>query len=180
MRERIIIVPYDPAWPRRFEEERAVLAAAFAGSEAAIEHIGSTAVPGLAAKPVIDILIGLSTLDEAAHRRPALEQAGYEYVPEYERVIPQRRYFRKPRFGPREFHLHCVLGDSDLWTRHVAFRDYLRAHPESAAAYEALKRHLAARVPKEEYPDAKGPFIEAVLAAAMRERGEASAPAEGR
>ena len=169
MTTRVTIAPYDPDWPRRFDEERSVLAAVFAGSDAIIEHVGSTAVPGLGAKPVIDILIGVPILLEVEERIPALEAAGYEYVHEYEEQLPDRRYFRKPRFGPRAFHVHCVVTGSDFWISHLAFRDHLRAYPESAAAYYQLKQELARRVSKEAYTEAKSPFIESVLASAIRE-----------
>jgi GrpB-like predicted nucleotidyltransferase (UPF0157 family) len=161
--ERVIIVPYDPVWPRQYEEERALLETIFAGSQITIEHVGSTAVPGLGGKPVIDIMVGLSKLADAECRIPELERAGYEYVQEYEVQLPERRYFRKPRTGARVFHLHCVIKESDFWIRHLAFRDHLRAHPEFAAAYYELKRELAIRVKKEEYTEAKSPFIEAAL-----------------
>jgi len=174
-RSRVNIVPYDPDWPRRFEEERRILAAAFAGSDVVVEHVGSTAVPCLGAKPVIDVLVGLQTLAEVERRIPVLEAAGYEYVQQYERQLPDRRYFRKPRMGPRAVHVHCVVTGSDARTRHLAFRDYLRAHPESAAAYYDLKRDLALRVSKEQYTEAKGPFIDAILASAMREREDRAA-----
>jgi GrpB-like predicted nucleotidyltransferase (UPF0157 family) len=167
MTESVIVVAYDPDWPRRFEQERAVLAAVFAESEATIEHVGSTAVPGLGAKPVIDIMVGVSRLTEAEGRIAAVEAAGYEYVQKYESQLPERRYFRKPRLGPRAYHLHCVVKGGDVWVRHLAFRDYLRAHPEAAAAYDELKRELAVRCSKEGYTDAKGPFIEGILAAAL-------------
>lgn len=166
MTDRVIIVPYDPEWPRRFDEERGVLAAVFAG-EAVVEHIGSTAVPGLGAKPVIDVMVGVAALTEVERRIPELEAVGYEYIKEYEKQLPERRYFRKPRLGPRAFHVHCVVKESEWWIRLLAFRDYLRAHPESAAAYHHLKRNLAARVTKEDYTDAKRAFIEGVLATAM-------------
>lgn len=170
MNDRVTIVPYDPDWPRRFSEECRALAAVFAGREAVIEHVGSTAVPGLGAKPVIDIMVGVPVLVEVERRIPALEAAGYEYVQEYERQLSDRRYFRKPRRGPRAFHLHCVVTGSDFWIRHLAFRDDLRTHPESAAAYYNLKRELAGRVSKGEYTEAKSAFIEGVLASAMRDR----------
>jgi GrpB-like predicted nucleotidyltransferase (UPF0157 family) len=175
MPEPVIVVPYDSDWPRQFERERAALAAVFAGCDAAIEHIGSTAVPGLGAKPVIDVLVGLSRLADAEHRIAALEAAGYEYVRKYETRWPQRRYFRKPRLAPRAFHLHCVVKGSDDWVRHLAFRDYLRAHPESAAAYDELKRALAARLGKDEYTEAKGPFIDAIISSALGDRGQRTA-----
>ena len=175
MPEPVIVVPYDPDWPRQFERERAALAAVFAGCDAAIEHIGSTAVPGLGAKPVIDVLVGLSRLAEAESRIAALEAAGYEYVRKYETQLPQRRYFRKPRLAPRTFHLHCVVKGSDDWVRHLAFRDYLRAHPESAAAYYELKRALAARLGKDDYTEAKSPFIDAIVSSALGECGQQTA-----
>lgn len=164
--EKVVLKPYDPAWPHRFESEKIVLAEIFAGCDAAIEHVGSTAVPGLGAKPIIDVIVGVRRLADVERRIEALEEAGYEYVPQYEGELPERRYFRKPRRGERLFHLHCVIEGRGFWERHLAFRDYLRAHPETAAEYERLKRELAARVPKHEYTQAKSPFIEAVLAAA--------------
>lgn len=164
---RVILVPYNPDWPRRFDEERSILAAVFAGGEAVIEHVGSTAVPELGGKPIIDVMVGLRTLADIEARIPALEAVGYEYVQEYEKQLPERRYFRKPRLGPRAFHVHCVIDGSEFWLRHLAFRDYLRAHPECASAYYKLKRDLAKRLNKEEYTEDKSPFIEAVLAAAM-------------
>jgi GrpB-like predicted nucleotidyltransferase (UPF0157 family) len=166
MRSHVLLVPYDPDWPRRFQQERAVLAEVFAGTEAAIEHIGSTAVPGLGSKPIIDVMIGVPALAVAENQRPALEAAGYEYIREHERQLPERRYFRKPRLGPRMFHVHCVVTGSGLWLAYLAFRDYLRAHQDVAAAYFALKADLAARLTKAEYTDAKRPFIEQVLASA--------------
>jgi GrpB-like predicted nucleotidyltransferase (UPF0157 family) len=162
-----MVVPYDPDWPRRFEQEQAVLAAVFPEGEASIEHIGSTAVPGLGAKPVIDIMVGVARLPEAENRIAALEAVDYEYVPEYEHELPERRYFRKPRVGPRAYHLHCVVKGGDLWSRHLAFRDYLRAHPNAVAEYYALKRELASRCRKEDYTEAKRPFIEGILASAL-------------
>ncbi len=167
MMERVVLAPYDPQWPLRFARERAALEAALAGAGAVIEHIGSTAVPGLVAKPVIDLMLGVPDLAEATRRIAALEAEGYEYVPAYERQIPERRYFRKPWRGPRAYHLHAVVEGGRLWTRHLAFRDHLRAHPESAAAYAELKRELASRCNKIEYTDAKRPFIDAVLASVL-------------
>jgi len=168
MTHHVLLVPYDPDWPRRFEEEHRVLAEVFAETGAVIEHIGSTAVPGLGSKPVIDVMVGVPALAVAEERIRALESAGYEYVQEYETQLPNRRYFRKPRLGTRMFHLHCVVTGTDLWIRHLAFRDYLRAHPEAAAAYYRLKEDLATRVTKEEYTEAKRPFIEQVLASAAK------------
>jgi GrpB-like predicted nucleotidyltransferase (UPF0157 family) len=171
MSEPVILVPYDAEWPRRFDNERAVLGVVFAGCEAAIEHVGSTAVPGLGAKPVIDIMVGLSHLAEAEDRLAALDAAGYLYVQRLEQQLPQRRYFRKPRLGPSAYHLHCVVKGTDFWVRQLAFRDYLRAHPEAAAAYYTLKQDLAARLSKKDYTEAKSPFIEGILASALGHEG---------
>jgi GrpB-like predicted nucleotidyltransferase (UPF0157 family) len=120
-------------------------------------------------------MIGLEHLAEVESRIAAFEAASYEYVQKYERQLPERRYFRKPRLGPRAYHVHCVVKGSDFWVRHLAFRDYLRAHPESASAYYELKRGLAVRVSKAAYTEAKSPFIERVLAAALGHEGERTA-----
>ena len=163
----IEIVSYDAAWPARFEEEcaqlRRVLAPWLAGS---IEHIGSTAIAGLAAKPVIDIMAGVGTLEGS---RPAIDAAsglGYCYFP-YQAEL--KHWFCKPSPAFRTHHLHLVPVGSPQWTRPIAFRDYLRAHPNVAAEYEALKWRLAAefRFDREAYTDAKAPFINAVTDKAL-------------
>jgi GrpB-like predicted nucleotidyltransferase (UPF0157 family)/RimJ/RimL family protein N-acetyltransferase len=155
------VVAYDPAWPLRFEEERARIAEALGSRAPVIEHIGSTSVPGLAAKPVIDVLLGLRSypLDEAGVR--ALEGLGYEYRGEF--GIPGRQFFRKGE--PRSHHVHAVELGSDLWVSHLAFRDRLRDHPEDAARYASLKHELVSRYRDERgrYTEAKAPFIEELL-----------------
>src|SRR5438045_7182066 len=170
MTSQVLLVPYDPDWPRRFDEERRVLAAVFAGAEAVIEHVGSTAVSGLGSKPVIDVMVGVPRLAAVEERIRAFEAAGYEYVQEYEQQLPERRYFRKSEAGTRLFHVHCVVTGSAFWIQHLAFRDYLRAHPDVAADYYTLKEDLATRVSKADYTEAKSPFIEQVLASAMDRR----------
>jgi GrpB-like predicted nucleotidyltransferase (UPF0157 family) len=161
----VAISAYDPAWPRLFREHCTVLAEVLVGAH--IEHIGSTAVPGLGAKPIIDILAAVSTLDEVEARAPQLRWLGYDYVPEYEDRLPERRYFRKVsrRTDALGCHLHCVVRSSDLLRRYIAFRDHLRAHPDTAAAYIALKQSLASRhgADRSAYTEAKGSFIERVL-----------------
>jgi GrpB-like predicted nucleotidyltransferase (UPF0157 family) len=102
------VVPWRREWTRMFEVERGRLATVFDGTRHMIEHIGSTSVDGLAAKPIIDVLVGVERLEEVETRITALEGLGYEYVPEYESEIPDRRYFRRPRVRPRTFHVHCV------------------------------------------------------------------------
>lgn len=165
------IAPYDPAWPQLFAEEaervRQWLATWLAG---AIEHIGSTAVPGLAAKPVIDIMAGVISLDESRPAIGAAEAMGYCYAP-YQAEI--EHWFCKPSFAFRTHHLHLIPVSSPQWIRPIAFRNYLRAHPGVAAEYEALKRRLALehRLDREAYTTAKRPFIDRITSLALEEDG---------
>lgn len=162
-----VIVAYDPRWSALFEEERARLFASTGPLLAAIEHVGSTAVPGLAANPIIDIMGGARELGEVTRYVAPLEGIGYEYVPQYEAYIPERRYFRKPRTGqgPRTHHLHIVELTSTFWHRQLLFREYLRTHPVALREYADLKRRLAAEYGDDGrgYSDAKRPFIESIL-----------------
>ena len=161
--ESVVVVEYDASWPRTFHDQRALLEEVF-GTTARIEHVGSTAVPGLGAKPIIDIMVGLPALSDAEARIQLLSWLGYEYVPDYEAQLPSRRYFRSMRDG-RAFHLHCVVYNGAEWRRHIAFRDYLRDHPATAAEYFALKQSLAARHRSDRagYTSAKRRFVDTVL-----------------
>ena len=160
---KILIVAYDPAWPARFESERRVLQAVLARWLAGpIEHIGSTAVPLLAAKPVIDIMAPVHSLEGS---RPAIEAAaaaGYLYAPYKADAM---HWFCKPSPSLRTHHLHLVAHDSALWRERLAFRDALRADPEVAAAYAALKLRLAREFhhDREAYTEAKTSFIFNIL-----------------
>ena len=164
-RSSVEIVSYRADWPRVFEAERTALAGIFPPSAFRIEHVGSTAVPGISAKPIIDILVGAGSLAEIEARIPAMEALGYQYVPEHEAVLPQRRFLGKPKVHPRRFHVHAVEIDNRFWAEHLLFRDALRADRGLAADYSALKIELAARFgdDREAYTDAKAPFIRAVL-----------------
>lgn len=169
----IAIAESDDRWPARFSAERDALSASLAGAGGlvAIEHIGSTSVPGLAAKPIVDIMAGVERLAIVNDRWLApLGRLGYEYISAYEIEFPMRRYFRKPggTDRPRSHHLHIVEPTSDFWRRHLLFRDWLRSHPEDARAYAALKRHLAAIHGEDRvaYTDGKTEFIEEILARA--------------
>jgi len=171
-RKEWIVVPYRAEWPQLFAREADLLAHAFQGTGAVIEHIGSTAVAGLGAKPVIDIMIGLSSLVDAERRVHELARLDYQYVPQYEAELPDRRYFRKPFQRPRTHHLHIVELGSDFWVRHLLFRDYLRAHPETAAAYYELKKRLAAESNASgmDYTELKSPFVTDVLRRAQSQQ----------
>jgi GrpB-like predicted nucleotidyltransferase (UPF0157 family) len=166
----VFIVPYDEAWPSRFDDERALLQPALAPwLVAPIEHIGSTAVPGLDAKPVIDILAPVASLDGSRDALAILAALGYVYFPYRVDVM---HWLCKPSDEVRTHHLHLVPFGSALWQERLAFRDYLRAHADVAAEYAALKYALAEcyRLDREKYTDAKEPFVRRVLALAGRDR----------
>jgi GrpB-like predicted nucleotidyltransferase (UPF0157 family) len=165
----IVVVPYDDDWPAAFAEEHSRIASVAPVEGALIEHIGSTSVPGLAAKPVIDILIGLPTLLMAEPWILALQRLDYEYVPQFETIMPERRYFRRIVDGIRRQQIHMVEWEQPFWIRHVAFREYLRAFPAVAAHYGRLKLDLAAqhRDDREAYMDGKDAFIKATEADAL-------------
>ncbi len=172
MGKGIVIVDHDPRWPRLYEMERLQILQAIGEHLVALEHIGSTAVPRLGAKPTIDIMAGVSNLDDSGRCIQPLETIGYSYVPEYEEFIPDRRYFRKGPHDARSHHLHMVEHGGDFWERHLLFRDHLRAHPEVARRYERLKRELAPQYTDgNEYADAKTPFIDAVIEEALAAQG---------
>lgn len=167
--DEIIIVEYDPHWSQQFEAEAAAIWQVLGNDlMTRVEHFGSTAVPGLAAKPIIDLLVGVHSLEEARHHLPLLEALGYIYWQEDPR--PERMFLVKgmPPYGlQRTHHLHIVEADSALWER-VLFRDYLRSHPEEAQQYTDLKRQLAKRfkTERETYTLAKTDYIQAVMAKA--------------
>jgi GrpB-like predicted nucleotidyltransferase (UPF0157 family) len=163
------LVRYDSTWPAAFEAEAARIESVCAGLPIRLEHIGSTSVPGLAAKPVIDILAGRPPRSRVEPYIDALRQLGYEHKGSF--GVPGREYFR--RGSPRSHHVHLFVWDSAHWRDHLLFRDHLRAHPELAREYEALKYELAVRFAYDRklYTDEKGPFIKRVLREAKMEPG---------
>ncbi|MBE3568036.1 MAG: GrpB family protein [Thermogemmatispora sp.] len=181
MSRRVVLVDYDPQWPQEYAAERQRLLEAIGPWLVAIEHIGSTSVPGLAAKPIIDIMAAVAQLSHATSCIESLRALGYEYLPEVERFIPERLYFRKLRGEEHTHHLHIVEYDSPFWQRHLLFRDYLRAHPATAQEYALLKRALAARFPNDVavYTEAKTAFIRGIeaKAALWSARGRPAPPA---
>ena len=161
--EPISLVAYDDAWPRRFQDERAQLARVLAPWLAGpIEHIGSTAIPGLLAKPIIDIMAGVPDLASSVPARAAAATLGYMYFPYRADVM---HWFCKPSPAHRTHHLHLVPIGSPLWADRIAFRNYLRSAPEAAAEYAALKTQLAAQhtFDREAYTDGKSAFVAAML-----------------
>ena len=172
LNDPVVVVPYDPRWPELFEEERVRIEQAIGSFVEEIEHVGSTAVPGLAAKPVIDIMVGVRSLQHSPVLVERLSGIGYLYLPELERVFPLRRYFQKLRDGRRTHQIHLVeRSNSVWWDRHVLFRDHLRSHPEVAEEYASLKYELSGRFreDREAYTGAKTAFISGCVRRAERD-----------
>jgi GrpB-like predicted nucleotidyltransferase (UPF0157 family) len=163
----VVVVPYDPAWHTMFERERVAILAALADLDVAIEHMGSTAVPGLAAKPKIDILIGLRSWDDLDTAIDALLGIGYEH--ERQLLKPEHLSLRRGRPHHTTHRVHLVVRNGEDWRDVLAFRDALRDDADLAARYGQLKQDLARRhaddLSHEAYMSGKAPFIDAVLAA---------------
>ncbi|WP_457335641.1 GrpB family protein [Rhizobacter sp. P5_C2] len=162
----VVLVPYSEEWPSGFAAVRAQLLQAFEPQRVVVEHIGSTAVPGLSAKPIVDVLLGAISLRGIEERIEVLTELGLEYVPKYEQELPMRRYFvRRAGDAPR-VNLHAVVLGSTFWIEHLAFRDALRQDPSLVARYQQLKADLAGEFSHDRlsYTQAKAPFIRAVIA----------------
>lgn len=162
--EGVELVAYDPRWPVLYEQMRARLASALGPTALRIDHVGSTAVPGLAAKPIVDIQVSVPEVDDEGPYRQPIEDQGFAL--RYRE--PGHRYFRPPPGLPRLWQVHvCTVGSEWEWD-HLLFRDYLRAHPAAAAEYAAIKRRAASEHPTDRvtYTDAKDPWIRATVAAA--------------
>ncbi|MCB9295919.1 MAG: GrpB family protein [Lewinellaceae bacterium] len=179
--EKIEIAPYDPAWAVAFESERLQLAVHLEHFQARVEHIGSTAVEGLGAKPIIDILVGIEKEELFGSVVNPLLDCGYCYYSCYEKKMPERLFFARltklqrqvfedpGQLPPRDqfpptHHLHVVAYGSSSWKRHLAFRDYLRTHSMARDAYYRLKVKLAKGTWESgnDYADAKTGFIRGI------------------
>lgn len=162
-RNSILLVPHRAEWKSFFESEAHLLREAVGDYITAIEHIGSTAISGLDAKPIIDILIGVRTAEDARNCITSLAQIGYEY--RGEQGITGRFYFRKGTGDVSTHHLNIVEMTSDFWRSHILFRDFLRQYADAAQEYGNLKRELAVthKGNRPAYTEAKASFIEGVL-----------------
>lgn len=163
------IVPHDPRWAQIYENEAKLVATLMGDAVRTLHHIGSTAIPDLPAKPIIDILLEVSSLQAVDDCAERLREIGYEARGEY--GIAGRRYFnRKPTGAAIGVHLHGYATGSFQVKRHLAFRDYLVMKPEIAAQYAALKAELSLkdRALKAEYQRAKQPFVDGVTLEALR------------
>ena len=159
----VVVVPYDPHWPALYRREAALISAAFGHELIAIHHIGSTSIPGMSAKPIIDIMPLVRDIERVDALNPAMQQLGY--VAKGENDIPGRRYFVKANDEQRTHHVHTyALGNPEI-ARHLDFRDYLIAHPAEAQQYAHLKLALAAQFPHDidSYVAGKDSFIKQML-----------------
>ena len=171
MSRALQIVPYDHGWPAAFTAERDRLAVALGPLAFRIDHHGSTAVPGLAAKPIIDIQISVGRLQPIEACAAALATLGYVHLPHADDTFSV--FFHKPAAWPHTHHVHLVESGGAEERRTIAFRDYLREHADVAQAYQALKRELAGQhraadaASREAYADAKTAFVTGITALAM-------------
>ncbi len=168
MPDPVVIVPYSDEWPATFETLKARVEDALGAPLRRIEHVGSTSVPGLPAKPIIDIDVVIGRDDQLDEVIEGLAAIGYAF--EGDKGVNGRYAFKPPSDSP-EHHLYvCAEGSPEL-RRHILFRDYLRRHPEAAAAYGRLKHRLASRNPLDRvwYSDAKSDWIERALRLARQE-----------
>jgi GrpB-like predicted nucleotidyltransferase (UPF0157 family) len=169
LQEKIDLAQYDPLWPAMFEQEKEFLLSILPGGIIRrIEHFGSTAVPGMSAKPIIDMLAEVTDLVEVRHRIVGLlEQKGYEYFwrPSFgDEMTPFYAWFiKRDAQGNRTHHIHMIESHFQQWDA-LFFRDYLIAHPQCAKRYEDLKKRLARRYPRdrESYTREKGAFIQEI------------------
>ena len=160
-----------------YEQEAALVKNALGKKALRIEHCGSTSIPGMEAKPIIDMMVAVESLPEAKELVPTIEALGYEYKPRD--TVPERIFFAKESAPEiRTHHLNLAEPDSRFWTNQLAFRDYLRAHDELAAEYVELKKRLAEEYARTNQIDLEGKtaFVRRVLALAKKEKGEDSEP----
>ncbi|HET7579509.1 MAG TPA: GrpB family protein [Bacillales bacterium] len=159
--KKVEVVPYRPEWPGMFREEAEKIYAVFGNEPIHLHHIGSTSVPDLPAKPIIDLLGEVKMIENVDRFNQQLEGLGYEAMGEF--GIPGRRYFRKGG-DTRTHHLHIFAEGTSEVRRHLAFRDYLRHSPEKRKAYGRLKMKLAEQYPHniEKYMDGKDPWIKEI------------------
>ncbi len=140
-KRKIHIADYSTDWPALFEEEKERIQEAI--GNVAIEHTGSTSIPGLDAKPVIDMVGIVHSLNDALQYVEKMQALGYRYTPKLEILVPDIKFFQTSAHDPRQYHISFTEKDSDFYTRQILFRDYLQKHPESVREYEKIKRELA-------------------------------------
>ena len=167
IREEVRLAPYDPSWSVLFSQEQECLLSLFPQMRA-VEHIGSTAVPGMAAKPIIDILAGVPSMATAEALFEPILASGYTTSREFNASLTDRRWFMRSAHGRRTHHLHVVVHLGPVWAERLRFRDLLRQDTRLAQSYLQLKSELAVRFrqDREAYTHAKAEFVAAALAVA--------------
>jgi len=186
---KVELEEYNHLWKNIFENEKKIIAKSLNSLEVNIEHIGSTSIENLSAKPVIDILIGVKNESNLDSLPEPLICAGYIYVKKYEDVLPERRYFIKVKNSSNEklpsvlisyndninrikfphlFHIHSVVLNGNLWRKYIGFRDFLRNNSEERKKYQKLKMNLAGKDWNSinDYTDAKTEFVKSIEAKA--------------
>ncbi len=163
----IRIVDYDPEWPVSAAAELLRIKERLGPVAARLEHVGSTAVPGLAAKPILDLQLSVPDIEQRDSYVEPLTALGYLFAPDP--ASPDFHFFGKPRERPRSHHLHVCEAGSEHESRHLAVRDFLRAHRDEVASYAALKREVVARAPEDRlaYIDGKNAYVAALEARAV-------------
>lgn len=172
------LAPHSPEWRNLFDIEHQILQGLIGPYVIEIRHIGSTAIPSIYAKPILDIMAGLRKLADVEHCIAPLETAGYKYMGE--QAIPGWHFFIKGSGEVKTHHLHVVEWNSDYWITHLLFQEYLCRHPEAAYAYEQLKRDLEKKYPddRDSYTRDKTDFIHAITEMAQRAKHHAQEPKE--
>jgi GrpB-like predicted nucleotidyltransferase (UPF0157 family) len=163
----LVIEKYNPEWPELYEKEKEKITKQLGDHLVAIEHIGSTAIPGLSAKPVIDIVVAIIPQEESGHCLKLLEELNYEYVDK-----PEQWYLRKSTGLTTGFHLHMVVGkDSSYWIRALAIKKYLLSHPEAQIEYKKLKEKLFKHYKDDrlKYREGKSEFMKKMAEVALKE-----------
>ena len=169
MKPIVVLNEFNAEWEKQFEYEKKRIMAAVGNQIDGIEHIGSTSIRGLKAKPIIDIMIGVRNIESTSAFVQPLSEAEYEYVPKPE--VTDRKFFRKGLRGNGTCHLHICEIHSTEWIEKTVFRDYLRKHPESAEEYALLKSELAIqyKYDRPAYTQQKEPFIKDIIKKARME-----------
>ncbi|MFE4525503.1 GrpB family protein [Cytobacillus firmus] len=169
MEKPVFIEEYTSDWVKQFQEEREILKEIIGEKVIAIEHIGSTSVEGLGAKPILDIAIGVNDLEVVSEFIEPLKQIGYEFV--YHKEFPERRFFRKGQWRAGTHHLHFYKFQGEHWNNQILFRNYLRNNPGVSKEYHQLKVDLAEKFQfdRVSYTENKAPFIQNVLQKAKKE-----------
>ena len=168
--EEVALCTFDVSWLERYQKERQRLLTLFPATFIDIQHIGSTAVPGLEAKPIIDLLVGVESMNVAKSLNEPLCSAGYATSAEFNQTLADRQWFMRWANGHRTHHLHVVVHGGEVWQQHLKFRDALRSNQQLVVDYAQLKTELAARHggDREAYTAGKSAFIRAALAGMPR------------